>query len=320
MSTNDSTLLRPWKLGIAANNLDIDADDPELLQVVPIEGTPFADGELVSLPFEAESTATDPDGNTVVSKVTMDQALPAKWLRGTSTNQATPPCIRRGMRVMLWRVGDENAYWWQDIGLDRQLMKLETVVMQFSATKDESADPRLPENSYYLEVSTHKGAITLSTSKANEEFCKYVVQINTKEGRIVVTDDIGNEMAMDSAETIIGFTNADGTQFELNKRDILGYAPEDIILAAEENMKLSCKTFELTCQNGTVNASSSFTIKTPTLTLDAGSTTATGTLGVDGNTTLNSQLAVSGTSRFSSAMTATGIRSSAPIVGPSDTI
>lgn len=311
MEQQQQSGLRIYSLGIVANNKEMGSNT---IEVVPIETTPFMDGEIASMPYDAEASGKDAQGNSFNVKVTADQAIQAHWIRQQASNRITAPDVRRGMRVLIWQFADDNKYYWTDAGMDSHMMKLETVVFQISATKDEDADSTAVENSYYLEMSSHNKMITLGTSKANEEFCGYVVQMNLAEGRIVITDDIGNDITLDSKETIISAENAEGTIFALEKRNIVGYAPDHINLVAEQQMNFSCREFTLQCETGKINASSSFTLTTPTFNAQCDNTT------FSGNVKLDSQLTVQGASRFQTRIQAAGMTSSASIVGPSNTI
>lgn len=311
MSEQEKSGLHIYSLGMVANNKELDSD---IIQVVPMESTPFIDGEIASMPFDVETEGQDANGGNFNVKVTTDQAIEAKWLRESHSNRLTPPDVRRGMRVLLWRFADENAYRWTDIGLDRHLLKLETVVYQFSATSDEAVDSTELANSYYLEVSSHKKLITLQTSKANGEFCVYALQMNMADGRVLLTDELGNSVTLDSQETEITLENAETTMWSLSKRDLLGYAPDNMIVHAEKSIQLTTKAFKLQCETGTIDASSSLTITTPKLQGNIDNTSLTGNVEVGKN------LAVGGSSNFAGAMTAAGIVSSKPIRGPSNTI
>ena len=317
MSGEKPSTLHLESFGLVANNKELNSD---IIQAVPIGLTPFMDGEIASLPFDTEAQGTDSQGNAFNVKVQTDQAVPAKWLRLSNSNRLTPPDVRRGMRVLLWKFADKNEYFWSDSGLDPDLLKLETVVYQISATADESVNGQTPGNCYYIELSSHKKTITLQTAKANGEYCLYVAQFNMADGRVVLADDLGNDITLDSQQTTISMENAESTTFALERKNIIGYAPDSFRLVTEKNIDLTCKTFQLTCETGTITASSGFTIKTPRLDAQIDQTTFMGNVEVGGSMTAKSGTTFQGPATFQQRITANGIVSSAPIVGPSDTI
>jgi hypothetical protein len=300
----ESSGLRIYSLGRAANNkaLKNEKGDPETrLEVTPIEQLNMLDGELISLPFDSEVSGQKADGSQYSAKVTLNTAITATWL-SIGANRRTPPDIRRGERVIIWRYGDADQFYWTELPWDEHLRRLETVHYRFSATPDEKADMTDARNFYHLAVSTHEGMIHLETARANGEKAKYALQINTKEGIVVLADDFGNFWQIESIAKVISMQNGDGTLLQLDKKKLYGYAPQTIHLVAEENMLFETKEFKLTTETGRIDASSTFTINTPQFNVEGGQATF--------------KVPVT----FEQHIQANGITSTAPIVGPSDTI
>jgi hypothetical protein len=300
---NSESGLRIYSLGIVANNKELTSEE---ISVVPIESTPFADGELVSVPFDQETSGEDASGGSYNVKVTGDVAIRAKWLRGSEGNRRTPPDVRRGERVLIWCFADSNEYWWTALNMDLHLRKLETVVFQISATSDEDADPQAVENSYYIEMSSHKKMITLQTSKANDEKCVYVVQLNMAEGKAILCDELGNSVLVNSTDTVIELENAEGTVLQLDKQNLIGYAKDGITLQGEKSITMLTKDFKIQC--------STYSLKTNRASLDASQ------IDITGSTSFNSPVHFAEAVTFDKQITANGIKSSKPIQGPSNTI
>lgn len=235
--------LRFYSIGLVANNKPLSTD---IIQATPIETLTMLDGELVSNPTDVETSGTDAKGSSYSTKVKMDNAVDAKWWPMNS-NRRTAPDMRRGERVILWQYGDTDEFYWTETGWDDHLRKLETVIFSISATMDEEADSLDPNNCYSLEMSSHTGQITLRTSKANGEHCIYVIQLNTKDGRILLTDDVGNEFELDTKNTNIQMLNADKTLVQLNKRKIYMYAAESITGKADQSILFQTKDFKIEC-------------------------------------------------------------------------
>lgn len=296
--------MRFYSVGQAANNkaLKNEQGRPETrLEVTPIEQLTMLDGELISLPFDSEVSGQKADGSDYSAKVTLNTAVTATWLP-MSSNRRTPPDVRRGERVIIWRYKDTDQFYWTETGWDDHLRRLETIHIRLSATADEKADMDDPTNYYHLAISTHEGMIHLETARKNKEQAKYALQINTKDGLVVLADDHGNFWQIESVAKIISFQNGDGTLLQLDKKKLYGYAAQTIHLFAEENMHLETKDFKLTTQTGQINASSVFTINTPQLNVEGGQATF--------------KVPVT----FQQPITANGMTSSAPISGPFDTI
>lgn len=270
-------------VGIAANNKDVGSN---MLMVLPIEMLQMADGEVASELRDEKSSGQNASGESYQHTVRTDLAIPCKWYPISNTNRRSAPDVRRGERVQIFTFGDNNEYFWQSLGMDDHLRKLETVITTYSGTADESVDGTKPENSYFFEVSTHNGTVTFQTSKQNGEFSSYAVQIDAKNGKVMVADALGNKFVLDSAATLIELTNADNTTVRLDKQNVLIKAQQTVSIEAGQEVKIKTKKF-------TVEAD---------------------------KTSFSKDIEVGGTSKFTGQMTASGITSDKPIEGPSDTI
>ena len=298
MTSGKESGFRLVSLALVANNKELGSG---LIQATPIEKITMVDGELASLPYDQEVEGKDASEASYQAKVKVDLAVEAKWINMHGSNRSTPPDVRRGERVWLYQYADNADFYWTTAGLgDEKLRKLETVVYRFSGTADEEEDSTSPENSYVLEVSTHTGMVTFRTSKANDEFCVYAFQFNLKEGRVVLTDELGNEIVLNSKDTMISFTNAEGTKIELDKRKIFAFAPDSITLQADKSILMKTKDFKIETQN--------YTLKTSTNLIDAA------------NSQIKGNVTAQGTWTFQQRIFANGMTSSASVVGPSETI
>lgn len=338
----ETSRLRIYSIGIVAENKNLTVTDDSgkttpdpMIMATPIEQLMMLDGEIKSNPLSPEAQGTDASGASYNTKVTVDMAVQAKWMP-MDPNRHTPPDVRRGERVMLWQYGDTDTFFWTELGWDRHLRKLETVVMTFSGTQDESADSTHPDNCYYLEVSTHEGLITLKTSKANSEFASYLLQINAKDGVVVLLDDIGNSFQMDSKNTLIAMVNAMGTIFRLDQKKIFGHADETITLEAKDSIFFSATNgINLKCKDFLLDASNSVTVKTQTITVtnqtttfNTANTTFNGNVQMNGNFTMqagkvadfNGDVNFNGTCSFTQPVNLAGGHSSATLSGPHGSI
>lgn len=217
-----------YSIGYVAENKSLGS---KIIKVTPVETIPMVDGEIKSSPSPLEDSGVDSDGNSYTVKVSSDNAIEAKWLPFGS-NRMTAPDVRRGERVMLWRYADAEQLYWTDLGFDEHLRRLETVIMSISGTQDEGTEALDPDNTYYLEASSHNKSITLRTSQKNGEFTRYTFQFNLADGAVTLADDLGNFFELDSAETKLTLQNVEGTMISLDKQNIIGNAPKNIDLTA----------------------------------------------------------------------------------------
>lgn len=234
--------LSVYSIGIVAANKKLNS---KVAFITPLEITPFMDGELDAIIKDKEVSGVDSNNDSYQVKVSVSTAIEATWLPYTNTNRRTAPDLRRGERVLLWRYSDSDEFYWTTLGMDDNLRKLETVIYTWGATRDESKDSTLPENSYSLEVCTHTKQVTFRTVKADGEPFAYTFQINAKEGAVTLTDDVGNYITLDSTDTLIRLENIDGTWTELNKEDINAKCNNRLIAEVGNFTHITCPVIHL---------------------------------------------------------------------------
>lgn len=233
----DKSKFKIKSIAYAAENLEL---GKTLLEVTPVESLGYLHGEVNAEKETFEETGVDAKGNTYNVKIETSNAMVAEWLQFGS-NRITPPNVRRGERVLLWQYAEEDKYYWSTLGLDDHLRRLETVTFAFSDTKDESTKSLTPENSYYFEVDTHNKLVTLSTSKSDGEPFKYVVQINAKDGKIVITDDTNNYIMLNSREKQLILENANGSKVNIEKKNITIDSGDSVTINTKK-FKVNAKT------------------------------------------------------------------------------
>jgi hypothetical protein len=230
------SLFKPFSLGIVAENKDLKGKD---LKVSPVEALTFMDGELASTPTPTEYTGTDESGKVYHGKMITDNVITATWLPGKS-NRITAPNMRRGERVMIYQMAEVDKYYWQELGLDDHLRKLETAIFAFSGNPKEGNDDLDPSTCYFLEVSTHDKRVTFQTSKSNGEPFSYKFEFDTGTGNVQLDDDIGNMFHLDSNRHYIEIKNTEGSWIELDKENIRFTAPKKIHAKAGTEILLEC--------------------------------------------------------------------------------
>lgn len=292
VNSPDISRMRFYSFGLAANNknlVDEDGQPDRRLEVTPHEIFGDMDGDLLSLPFESEVSGTSADGSEYSAKVTLNTALTATWYP-MSSNRHTPPDVRRGERVVIWRYADSDEFFWTETGWDDHLRRLETIHFRLSATSDEGADMTDSTNYYHIQLSTHEGMIHLETTDKNGEKGVYTLQINTKDGIIGLQDNYGNFLNWDTVESDISLQNGEGTLLRLNKEVFYAYAKDKILMIADEQMLFQTKQFVLSTDTALIEASDSMTIKTPkfqvvsdTNTFTTPNTSFTGNVSIGGS-------------------------------------
>jgi hypothetical protein len=234
--------LRFYSLGTVAENKKPSSKEVE---VTPIEEMPMLDGELAPVATDYNAKAVDNLGSSYEATVEATTTIKAKWLPLGDANRVTAPDVRRGEMVVLYKFGDTDKYFWTTMNEDLKLRKLETVIYAFSATTNESAEMNA-QTFYFIEISTHKKLITLHTSMDNGEPFGYDIQLDTGNGKLVITDDIGNFILLDSSQNKIQLKNVDGSEYDMEKTNLTVNIPQKITFNAidfEVNAKTTINGF-----------------------------------------------------------------------------
>ena len=295
------SVLQPYSYGYVVSI----REGSHYVEVCPIERLGFLNGEINGQVSTAQQQGVD--GNQQKYTITMEfsNSLPARWLP-EETQRVTPPDVRVGEQVMIYRFADSTQYFWRTLGLTNHLRRLETVIYAFSATAEE-VEELTPDNSYFFEVSSHAKHISLSTSKANGEPFAYLVQINTDDGIITITDDDSTFIFLNSKERNIRLENKDGSFLSIDKRDIFVNAPDtykltckDMIVEASNSITETTTTKSTTASNSitettqqySITASNSMSIKTNKYSLTASLAAMTATFMMKGSSTFTGRMNV----------------------------
>lgn len=214
---------------------------------------PFFNGEIKSDPGIVKAEGVDSKGKNYAKELDTDISIIAKWLPLDSGNRATPPDVRRNERVLIWQYEQQDEYFWTCLGLDQGYRRLETVLHRFSNTKDENVIALNDSNSWWFEVSTHKKTITLKTNNSDGELYTYGFQIDAKQGKVILTDNLNNSLLIDTPNHLVELENADGSLFSLNKKVIL--------IKSLESVTIDTKDFIVKSKNSTIKGSSNVTLE-----------------------------------------------------------
>lgn len=277
--------LQVYGLGTVAANKPLNSKD---IEVIPIETSPMLDGELSDHVEAVTSKGLAADGSTYQTSIDTTASVKATWLPIGTSNRATPPDVRRGEMVVIYRFADVDKFYWTTLQYDMKLRKLETVIYAFSNTqKEDSAG--VADNTYFIEISTHKKLLTIHTSKSDGEPFTYDIQLNTKDGSFIIQDDIGNFISLDSRNVRIEAKNADGAWIDMDRQDIKLYAPHNIEMRADNQINMSAgDSINMTTSHITTKADD--TVNTVPMT------TTSGNVNIQQNLVVNMTTTTSGLS------------------------
>lgn len=282
------------------------------------ELVPLTKGHLTDNPIPMKRTYKDAQGRVFTSKGTHNNNFVGQYF-SSDTFRKTPPDVQRGEIIMVWQKGDSDTWFWETSSEDMTTKRrLETVVQAVNADKPKGSDSNQygDKNTYYAEMSSHNKSYTVSTSEANGEYASYKIQINGGEGAIILQDNLGNYIQIDSKASTITIKNDCKTEVVLEKNDIHFFCEGNLSGEVKGNASLKIHGNTAVDIGGNadvkvggatnLNSSGDVTITTPNVNIN-------GNLNVSGN--IVGQQAI--TSGGGSTMSSSGIQvnGSADITG-----
>lgn len=226
------------------------------INVYSPELNPGADGDQMNPVSTIDIATVGIDDNHTVGKATISGHVRAKWLP-VGSNRFTAPSLQVGERVELYKESDTGRYLWSSLGLDEGLRKLETIVFGISASDKPGVTGRDPNNMYWFEISSHSQKIALSTSQHLGEKAAYQFYFDLAAGKVVLNDNVGNEISLESLAEHIKLMTASGAYSELVKKNITHKAIDNLKLIAGKDITIQAGT------TLTMSAKSGTTLTTP---------------------------------------------------------
>lgn len=206
-----------YSLGVVAANKPLSS---VFIEVTPVEEFPMLDGEITDHKEPYDASFINGEGEPWSVKTITTASIKAKWVPINCPNRRTAPDVRRGEVVMIYRFSDRDEYWWNTLINDfNRIRRLETVIWSFDDLRPENITND-QDTTYWAMVSTHKKVVQVHTSKSDGEPYAYDIQINAKDGRIIITDDVGNYFELNSKLSKLELQNADGTTVSLDKGNL----------------------------------------------------------------------------------------------------
>ena len=303
VATNDTSEKREvsklsiYSVGIVAANKELNSRE---IEVTPVEHMPMINGEVNDNISSIETKGTKQDGSSYESSAPATNSIRAEWLPLGSANRLTPPDVRRGEYVAVYKYGDHDKYYWVTLKDDINLRKRETVVYCYSNTSEEATNAG-PESTYFIEISTHKKLITLHTSENDGELTTYDIQLNTKDGYFVLVDGLGNVFRINSKEESFLMQNTSGNFVLLEKDDLTINLNGKMLVSAAGGYTLQAPTIDETGER-TLNGNETTVGTTTTGGLNIGGN------GGSGSATISGSINASGPINSASSVNAPNIR------------
>ena len=219
------------------------------IKVMPHEVMADVEGDL-----EAKETVnkqiTDSAGSTHDVKLDVENALTATWYNPNS-NRVTPPNVRKGEKVEIYKFADSSKYYWKTMGNELDLRRLEDVVYVFVNTKDEKETVINDSNSYTLNISTLNKMIKIQTADNDGEATTYKLYMDTKDGRVVLEDGRGNTVGLDSATDT--FNIKTNNEVNIDAANVVNVSAVTINLIAGTTANVSASTVNVNASKVNIN-------------------------------------------------------------------
>jgi hypothetical protein len=248
-----------YSIGIVAANKKLDS---HLIEAVPTEHVNFVDGELTDNKEEITVSSEDHSGSSWESTLTTTPSITARWFPFGSVTRKTAPDVRRGEKVILFKFADADEYYWVEWEQSKKLRRLETINWALSNNSKEDIDDD-PTKTYWVEWSTHRKLLHVHTSKNDGEPFAWDIQLDAKEGNLVIKDDDGRTIYIQSKEDKIHMENKAKSFVDLDKKNItvecketLTFNAKDIKINGRSSITTTTRTHTIKDTSYTHNSSS----------------------------------------------------------------
>ena len=236
-ATPKDSKVKIYSLGYAGANLSFGERE---LEVVPIEDLDQLDGEVTDMMGQLDATGVDKDGNTFATSQKVSNTIRAMYLP-LDAHRPYPSLIRRGERVLIWRVADTDKYYWTEMGLDDTTRRKDVFTILVPNSPTEGENSKIYKTAYYIEVNTVDKHITIQTNKNDGEEFAYLLQLNPGGGSATLCDDAGNYFQLLSKEKKLMLMNAVGSS--------MGIEGNKGWFTAKESITCNTKDFNVNCTN-----------------------------------------------------------------------
>ena len=137
------------------------------------------------------------EGGDTDSKAKQGIAVTATWCP-LNTTRVTAPLIKKGMNVLLLKMGNTDKYSWLQMGSQLDLLGKDVVVNLYGNT-DEFGTMLNGKNSHSIVVDPlFSQSMYINTVDNDGEKAKYLIKLDLKNGTVVLEDNHKNKISLDS--------------------------------------------------------------------------------------------------------------------------
>lgn len=202
------------------------------LLVYSEELLPFLVGELKAKEIVNE-ISTKSKNNQYVGQLKVTNTIKCIYKDDTS-GDAFPPMVRKGEQVRIYNNADTDVWYWKSEGRNDNTRRTDLKRIHISATLE--GNPELnDDNSYFQEFNTRTGKyFKISTSNKLGEKYRYLFKIDAETSTVLLCDDSGNMIGIDSNTPRVYLKNRDNSLLDLNQKSIVMACEKDITIMAKK--------------------------------------------------------------------------------------
>lgn len=269
--------------GYAAEDIEVDST---VLKVICPELTPHATkGNIGAGITTGTISLENRDGVPINVNVTSSNHLVATW--EGSSNQRLPPMIRKGEPVKLYKLANQDKFYWKATGKGRDFRKTDRVQFEVSAlSPDGKSSDKNDSNSYTGFIDSERKVFGLKTSMANGEVCSWALGGDTANGTFHISDahpsGVSNRIFLDtgavSGVPVIQLNLSSGTTIKMEGDDVYIKVPKRLFIDAGDRIVINSPltifnvsqigSILVNAANITITASKSFVSSAATIGLN----------------------------------------------------
>ncbi len=236
MNQSMQSMFRFYSIGIVFRDK---ARNTKTIRVFPTEyhsafsGSLDDDETIVNVNYSNELE------DVVPQSIKIEQTFEATWLPMSNGNRRQAPDVCNGERVMIYKMGDINTFFWDTIFDDHELRKNEQYIISCSNTPKTNT-PLDDTNTYWQGMDAQDKLVTIfHTANNDKELTTHSMQLNTKTGVWEYKDGRGNMVSLKSGE------------------DGLEIVTKASVKIKTKKLSFECDEFSLDCKNASWKANNS---------------------------------------------------------------
>lgn len=214
---------------------------------------PFVDGEVDDHDGVESFSLENESGEEENVDITLSNFIPCEYFGGFGlSNRSFPPDVVKGEQVLIIKNADSDLRYWLSLGRDDNYRKNEILRMAVSNRQDLSEDLD-DNNTYFIEMDTKFAKrIRIKLNNSDGEDHSYELNIDGKNSKASLSDDIGNKFLLESNVPRIKMQNSSGSLIDLNDKDGLICLPRDLTIMAGRQIVVKAPVFTANIAKSTV--------------------------------------------------------------------